>query len=280
MYFDPKEEVIKCFYRQLLGRDPEKEGLKFYKNLSTSAEDMYLDIYRSQEAIDYRNRRIEEVRATSLAFPITLAMFVRNCESSVALAISSVKRIVREIVVVDTGSTDSTIDICEGLGARVYKVGFSDFGSIRTITGHLAREEWVLGLDSDETILEEDLSLFSSLIKEADRDDIDAWALPRKRWLDLDMKTQLEKDVYPDWQYRFFRNRTSITYKRRIHEIISGTTKTKHAEKGPTIQHFQDAFKNGVSLVNRNAMYKKLYDMDIAEGIVHEGRAVEELDER
>jgi glycosyltransferase involved in cell wall biosynthesis len=280
MYFDPKEEVIRCIYRQLLGRDPEKEGLQFYKRINISAEDMYLDIYNSPEAIEYRNRKIEEVKATSLAYPITLAMFVKNCESSVAKAINSVKSVVREIVVVDTGSTDSTVEICEGLGARVYKIGFSDFGSVRTITGHLSREEWVLGLDSDETILEEDLPLFDSLIKEADRSDIDAWALPRKRWLDLDMKVQLEKDVYPDWQYRFFRNKTNLIYKRRIHEVLSGTKNTKHADKGPTIQHFQDSYKSGSSLLSRNEMYKKLYALDIEDGVAHEGRAVQELDER
>lgn len=280
MYFDPKEEVIKCFYRHLLGRDPEKEGLRFYKGINMALEDMYVDIYHSQEAIDYRNRSIKEVKKEALTYPITLAMFVKNCESSIARAIGSVSKVVREIVIVDTGSTDSTVDICEGFGARVYRVGFSDFGSIRTITGHLAREEWVLGLDSDETILEEDLHLFDGLIKEADRLGIDAWALPRKRWLDLDMKVQLEKDVYPDWQYRFFRNKTSLVYRRRIHEVLSGTKNTKHADKGPTIQHFQDAFKSGTSLVERNNMYKKLYAQDIADGVAHDGKAVQELDER
>lgn len=277
MHQDPRAETIKFYYNQLLGRDADQGGLTSYCNNSLALEEIYEELYASEEATRYREKQAVTKKKLEGRLPITLAMFVKNNEDSVRLSIGSMAGHVSEIIVVDTGSTDGTIGICESLGARVYKVGFTDFGSIRTLTAHLARQPWVLGLDSDECILEEDVDKFLDLTS---ADGVEAWALPRKRWLDLGMTTQLEKDVYPDWQYRFFRNRPHIYYRRRIHEVLDGTTHTKLAHGGPHIHHFQDAFKTGQRLIDRNMLYKTLQQVDISEGVKHEEKAVQELDER
>lgn len=276
-YLNSRELAIKSFYRTVLGREADEPGLRFYVGADSSLELVYMSLYTSDEAENYRAYRRAQRRAATadITLPITLAMFVKDAADSVSMAINSVKSIVREVVVVDTGSVDNTVSICESLGARVYKVGFSDFGSIRTITGHLAREEWVLGLDADEVILEEDFAVLRELVLQ---EDIDVWGLPRKRWLDLEMTQQVEKDVYPDLQFRLFRNKPEIYYKRRIHEVVAGTDKIEESLKGPHIHHFQDVFKQGDKLKERNKQYKKLYDLDIFEGIEHKGKAVEDID--
>src|SRR4051794_11620290 len=83
---------------------------------------------------------------------ISLCSFVKNEAHCVKGMMDSVSSYVNEIVVVDTGSTDGTVDICKEYGARVYQIGFTDFGKIRTITAHLANEPWVVMLDADERI--------------------------------------------------------------------------------------------------------------------------------
>jgi len=276
---DPREDVIRLFYKELLGREPDEEGLTYYVNSGQGLDIVYVTIYTSEEAKKKRALEVkrEQEKLLKKELPITLAIFAKDAEDSIVHTINSVKSIVSEIIVVDTGSTDNTVSVCKDLGARVYSVGFSDFGSIRTITGHLSREEWVLGLDADEILLEEDIPILKELIS---CDNIDIWGLPRKRWLDLGMTTQVEKEVYPDWQYRLFRNKTTIYYKRRVHEIIEGSGRRGESVEGPHIHHFQDVYKTGNKLKERNEHYQKLYDTDIAEGIEHKEPAVQKIDER
>lgn len=218
--------------------------------------------------------------------PISLCIFVKNEEKSIADCIESVKSFVSEIVVVDTGSTDRTVEIARKYTDLVYYIPFTDFGSIRTITAHLASQPWVLMLDADEAINFEDYDKFSELIDrpvgvagadmELDEDgDIvtDSYAFPRKRWAGRNMKKQVDVASYPDWQVRLFRNHTNrrkIRFVRRVHETIEGCIRTEHCQDGPTIHHFQNENKDKAALLRRQELYTRLYNEDVAEGIVHE----------
>lgn len=226
--------------------------------------------------------------------PISLCIFVKDEALHIRDCIESVRPIVSEIVVVDTGSTDDTVEICREFTDRIYRVGFSDFGSIRTLTAHLALYSWVLMLDADERIDSVDWPKFCGLIDqplgvrgnnlELDEEGnvvTDSWALPRKRWADIWMHKQVELEAYPDWQVRLFRNyvnRPQIRYERRVHETIAGCTKTRFAKDGPTIHHFQNIHKGVSGLQCRQEMYERLRAEDTAEGVKHKGPAVAEMD--
>lgn len=226
--------------------------------------------------------------------PISFCTFVKNEEKHIRDCIESVRPVVAEIVVVDTGSTDSTVEICQEFTDRIYKVGFSDFGSIRTLTAHLALYPWVLMLDADERLEGADWPLLAKCIDqpqgtqgddmEMDEDGevvIDSWALPRKRWADIWMHKQVEVEAYPDWQVRLFRNyvdRPKIQYRRRVHETIIGCVKTEYAHEGPTIHHFQNVYKEAVDLQHRQDMYERLRTEDVSTGISHSAPAVVGMD--
>lgn len=230
----------------------------------------------------------------SAVLPISLCTFVRNEEDTIRDCIESVFSVVQEVVVVDTGSTDKTIDICRNYTDRIYQVGFSDFGSIRTLASHLAHCPWILMLDADERLLAEDWPKLAQLIKqppgvkgdkmELDEQGnaiIDSWALPRKRWADVWMTKQVEVEAYPDWQVRLYRNHTErekIKWVRRVHETISGCVRTEQAPDGPTIQHLQNVSKDAAALKARQEMYTRLYETDMAEGIHHNEPSVVDLD--
>lgn len=227
--------------------------------------------------------------------PVSLCLFVKDEEKDIRDCLESVLPLVSEIVVVDTGSRDGTIQICRKYTDRVYQIGFSDFGSIRTVTAHLAQYPWVLMLDADETILAEDWGKFPALIDQPEGvsgDDmefgpdgevvIDSWAFPRKRWADRWMTRQEEPEAYPDWQVRLFRNhqsRQKIRFIRRIHETISGCIRTEFCPDGPTIHHFQNVNTTPEQRMARCALYRKLYALDVAEGIEHLEPPVSEIDD-
>lgn len=184
---------------------------------------------------------------------ISLATFVKNEAISINSMINSVYDYVDEIVVVDTGSTDDTLGkIKDYQKLRVYKAGFTDFGSIRTLTAHLCREPWILMLDADET-----LDGGNKLWGLTQMPLVSAWAFPRKRWLDPDKQYQTEVEAYPDYQVRFFRNNPKYTWKRELHEYFDGCAVTQLPD-GPIINHFQDVYKDPIKRAIRDDLYNRL----------------------
>ena len=84
---------------------------------------------------------------------LSLCMIVRNNASTIEAAIASMKPWVDEIIVVDTGSTDETPHIAERLGARVFHIEWPDsFSAARNESLKHARGEWIVWIDSDDTI--------------------------------------------------------------------------------------------------------------------------------
>ena len=86
---------------------------------------------------------------------IALCMIVKNEEDGLARAVSSAAPWVDEIIVVDTGSTDTTVQIANEIGASVHHFKFAngvDLGAARTRSIELAHCDWALLLDGDTTL--------------------------------------------------------------------------------------------------------------------------------
>ncbi|MCU7497220.1 MAG: glycosyltransferase [Ignavibacteria bacterium] len=103
---------------------------------------------------------------------LTLSMIVKNEEKYLQECLDSVKDIAGEIVVVDTGSTDRTIEIAERAGARVYNFDWvNDFSAARNYALSKSTGDWILYLDADERLSQKShkelKSIISSKKKEA-----------------------------------------------------------------------------------------------------------------
>ncbi|MBI6546175.1 MAG: glycosyltransferase, partial [Cyanobacteria bacterium NC_groundwater_1444_Ag_S-0.65um_54_12] len=84
---------------------------------------------------------------------ISLCMIVKNEEAFLADCLASVQGAVDEIVIVDTGSTDATLEIAKKYGAKIgYFPWNGDFAAARNASIDLAQGDWILILDADETI--------------------------------------------------------------------------------------------------------------------------------
>ena len=87
---------------------------------------------------------------------ISVCMIVKNEESVLGRCLDSVSPLARQLVVVDTGSTDATVAIAERHGAEVYHYasgGAFNFSSARNYSLAKARCSWVLVVDADECLL-------------------------------------------------------------------------------------------------------------------------------
>jgi glycosyltransferase involved in cell wall biosynthesis len=84
---------------------------------------------------------------------LSLCMIVRDEAANLPVCLDSVQGLVDELVIVDTGSTDTTRDIALARGARVVDAPWTgDFGAARNLALAEARGQWILVLDADETL--------------------------------------------------------------------------------------------------------------------------------
>ena len=84
---------------------------------------------------------------------LSLCMIVKNEEKFLAGCLESVKNIVDEIIIVDTGSTDKTIEIANSYNAKVYHFEWkNDFSLARNESIKHATGDWILILDADERL--------------------------------------------------------------------------------------------------------------------------------
>jgi glycosyltransferase involved in cell wall biosynthesis len=103
-----------------------------------------------------------------------------NEADKIADAVSSVLW-ADEIVVADSGSTDRTAEIAQGLGARVVQIPFQGFGELRNRAVAECRHDWIFSLDSDERctaeVRDEILALLASTPQH------DAYLVPRRNYM-------------------------------------------------------------------------------------------------
>jgi tetratricopeptide (TPR) repeat protein len=100
---------------------------------------------------------------------LSLSMIVRDEAARIEACLRSVAGFVDEMVVVDTGSTDDTIAIATGLGARVERIPWpGDFAPARNQALAAVTGDWVLVLDADEQLRPEAREPLQQLMAEPD----------------------------------------------------------------------------------------------------------------
>lgn len=147
---------------------------------------------------------------------ISLCYIVKDEEKNIKNSILSCKNIVDEIVVVDTGSTDKTVEISQALGARIEHFEWcNDFAKARNYAITKCKGDYILFLDADEyfmpTLQKEDKEKIVCQIK----DNIDTYAFLQE---DIDAKTH--KIHHRVFLTRLFKNCDYLRYSRPIHEAI------------------------------------------------------------
>jgi tetratricopeptide (TPR) repeat protein len=98
---------------------------------------------------------------------LALCMIVKDEQNNLPNTLESVKALVDEIVILDTGSTDSTVQIAKSYGAKV-REGFSwsdDFALARNEALEMVQSDWVLVLDADEILKQEAISKIKKVIE-------------------------------------------------------------------------------------------------------------------
>jgi hypothetical protein len=86
---------------------------------------------------------------------VTLFVMARNEQRCIERCISSVAHVVDDVIVLDTGSTDDTVEIVKSMNCRVHQIDWpNDFSKARNIGLSFVKTPWVLTLDADEWVIE------------------------------------------------------------------------------------------------------------------------------
>ncbi|MGQ9712860.1 MAG: tetratricopeptide repeat-containing glycosyltransferase family 2 protein [Desulfotomaculales bacterium] len=188
---------------------------------------------------------------------ITLAMIVRDEEKNLADCLESVRGAVDEIVVVDTGSSDRTVEIARRYTNKVYRYPWNDdFSAARNFALDRASSQWILSLDADEELDTTAGDLRTVALTGEGRD---AFLLP------LHNRTSQDDESFTRFYVlRFFRNRPEYRFQGRIHEQVhvSGPEKLGLAQ-GPVIWHKEVPVKERNRKRCRNlALLRRVLDED------------------
>lgn len=87
--------------------------------------------------------------------PISAYIRTKNEERMIGDVIRAAQQVVSEVVLVDCGSTDKTVEIAEGLGARVVRSAWLGGGKQKRIAEDACVHDWLLDLDADEVVTPE-----------------------------------------------------------------------------------------------------------------------------
>jgi len=167
------------------------------------------------------------------ALPITVYTLTFNEARQIRDTLESVKW-ADEIIVVDSFSTDGTLEIAREYGARIISERFCGFGKLRNMALSAARHDWILSIDADERCTPE---LAAEVRRELSKGPaFDAYHVPRKshflgKWM-------RHSGWYPDYRQPQLFNRRHFRYREElVHEGYSLNGRlgylTEHALQHP-----------------------------------------------
>jgi len=145
---------------------------------------------------------------------LSLCMIVKNEETYLKGCLESVKSLVDEIIIVDTGSTDKTVEIARSYTSKIYFFEWvHDFAKARNESIKHATREWILYLDADERLPKTYHTPIRNLLN---RKEFGAYMLNLKCYSDPKDKSKFEIAVYR----RIFKNYKGIQFQGKVHEQI------------------------------------------------------------
>lgn len=180
-----------------------------------------------------------------------------NSEKHLRRVLEPLRRVADELIVLDSGSSDATLDIARQCGAAVYCRAFDDFIRQRDHAVSLCRYDWILYLDSDEIL---DESLVETLLDRKHRglgaDGHDAYAM-RRDWYVLGRYVHNVYPVkYPDYVIRLYRKDVGrFDATTPVHEKLGGYRSLGRLEPG-AIRHL--TFETREEFERKLAFYPQL----------------------
>jgi glycosyltransferase involved in cell wall biosynthesis len=151
---------------------------------------------------------------TLAAVKLTVTVITLNEAANIEFALTSVDW-ADEIIVVDSGSTDGTVEIARRFATRVEVLDWPGYGAQKNRAADLASNDWILSLDADERVTAD---LAREIREELEHPRAAGYRIPRVTWyLGRWIRST---DWYPDPQLRLYDRRAARWNLRKVHESV------------------------------------------------------------
>ena len=225
---------------------------------------------------------------------LSIVIITYNEEANIGRTLASVQSLVAdgkgEIIVVDSGSTDHTVEIAKSFGAKVFVEDWKGYAAQKNSAIDKAESDWILSLDADEEVDEHFVAEVSWLLRAIpiwqkegmpvdndpqskelrdrglqiglDEDDLNAFFIPRKnyflgRWIH-------HGGFWPDSKLRLFRRGTGKFQDQAVHETVKVHGTTSAVQHGAILHHSYPTLADYIDHMNR---YSSLgAEMSVATG--------------
>ncbi|MBK8443627.1 MAG: glycosyltransferase family 2 protein [Sphingobacteriales bacterium] len=146
--------------------------------------------------------------------PLSAVIITHNEAHNITRCLDSLQGIADEVIIIDSFSTDTTTTICQQYGAKVIQRKWEGYTAAKNYGNHIARHDYILSLDADETLSDE---LKQSILSAKQNFSKDAYCFNRctnycGTWI-------RHSAWYPDTKLRLW-NKQKGTWQGNIHESV------------------------------------------------------------
>ncbi len=225
---------------------------------------------------------------------LSVVIITHNEEANIARTLEGVKPLIAdgkgEVIVVDSGSNDRTVEIAKSYGAKVFIEEWKGYAAQKNSAIDKAMGDWILSLDADEEVepkLLEEISWLLGAIRDWERDGFPVDDDPSSKELhDRGLKYGLDEEnlsgflisrknfflgrrikhggFWPDSKLRLFRSGKGKFQARAVHEDIQVEGVTSTVQRGALFHHSYPTLSDYIDHMNR---YSSLgAEMAVAEG--------------
>ncbi len=190
-----------------------------------------------------------------MSIDISAVIITFNESGNIERCIRSVQDITKEVIVVDSGSTDDTVLLARQMGAHVVEYSWNGYGANKNLGIALARSKWVLSIDADEWL------------PEKTRDCIESLKLKANCVYCLELQNIYKGRVLIYGAYgielkpRLFEKDKVRWEECHVHETLTGLSDLKKVKTGCVMFHHLADTKD--ELLGRESKYAKLAAKDL-----------------
>lgn len=197
-----------------------------------------------------------------MANKLSVAIITLNEERIIEKTLSGIKDIADEIIIVDSNSTDKTVEIAKSYGAQVFVEDWKGYSDQKNSALEKCKCDWILSLDADEYVTKDLSNEISGVVNSADS----AGGYKVARKLFIGNKPIVKGGYFPDYQLRLIKKNTNARFvSRRVHESIKLDGEVRYL-KNPLdhyayacIDDYRKALKKYAKLASEEMGGKKFY---------------------
>jgi len=193
---------------------------------------------------------------------ISLCMIVKNEEDVLERCLNCAKEFADEIIIVDTGSTDKTVEIAKKFTDKVYHFKWvNDFSKARNYSFSKATMDYIMWMDADDVVLPEDIEKIKELKKTLDKS-VDC--------VMMKYNIAFDENGNPTFSYyreRLLKREKNFTWHEPVHECITPSgniievdiaithKKEKHTSSDRNLKIYESLIMRGEKLSPRGQLY-------------------------